>query len=115
MRLQINAAGKRWLDLIKSRWSTHIKTQLIFNMSDVDIRGFHGDYDVIIRYLGKSIQMSSFSIDKSDDGKIINMTVHGNGRKIVFFKHVYIACQIGNFVDGNINIHIWASSARREP
>ena len=82
IRFQINAAGKRWLDLIKNRWSTHIKTQLTSKLSNVDIRGFHGDYDVIVRYLGKSIQMSSFSLDKSDLGKIINITVHGNGRKM---------------------------------
>ena len=83
VHIQINAAGKRWLDLIKSRWSTHIKTQLTSKQSNVKIRGFHGDYDVIVRYLGKSIQLSHFSIDKTDSGKVINITVAGNGRKIL--------------------------------
>lgn len=81
--LYVNAAGKRWLDLIKSQWSTNIKASLSSNHTRIDVRGFHGDYDVTVRYLGKAIQQSHFSIDKTDTGKVVNVTVAGSGHEIV--------------------------------
>ena len=49
--------------------------------TSLDIRGFHGDYDVIVRYQGRPIQLDHFLLGKSDGGKHINITVSGDGRK----------------------------------
>ena len=81
---KINAAGKRWLELIKSQWNTKTKVMMTAKRSNFTIRGFHGDYDVIVRYRGKPIQMSHFSVDGTDVGKVINVNVSGDGRKCFY-------------------------------
>lgn len=79
---QINAAGKRYLDLVKKQWSTNIKTPLTGRQSTIDLRGFYGDYDVIIRYQGKPIKLEHFSLYKEDGEQDINVTVDGSGGEL---------------------------------
>ena len=58
-----------------------MKKSLMTKHTSLDIRGFHGDYDVIVRYQGRPIQLDHFLLGKSDGGKHINITVSGDGRK----------------------------------
>lgn len=48
----------------------------------MDLRGFYGDYDVIIRYQGRPIKTQHFSLRNEDDEQEIRLTVDGNGGEI---------------------------------
>ncbi|WAR09058.1 XYN2-like protein [Mya arenaria] len=79
----INEAGKRWLDLVKTQWSTNIKTTLTKPFSQIDLRGFHGDYDVIVKYRGKPIKLLHFNLPSNQQHVNWAVEVDGNGDEIV--------------------------------
>lgn len=83
----INAAGRRYLDLVKNRWSTNIKTTLTSKSSNFNFRGYYGDYDVIIRYRGKAIQRDHFTLYKGEQNKIITLHVDGTTDEITLPTH----------------------------
>lgn len=78
----INAAGKRYLDLVKNRWSTNIKTSLTSKSSQFQFRGFYGDYDVIVRYRGKPIKTIHFTLHKNEKNKLVNVHIDGGTDEI---------------------------------
>ncbi|XP_046574253.1 endo-1,4-beta-xylanase 1-like [Haliotis rubra] len=59
----LNAAGQRYLDLIKKEWSTHVARKLSEG-SSFTVNGFHGDYDIVVNYKGKPIMYQEFHLGK---------------------------------------------------
>uniref|UniRef100_A0A2C9M3L1 Uncharacterized protein n=1 Tax=Biomphalaria glabrata TaxID=6526 RepID=A0A2C9M3L1_BIOGL len=76
---QLDKAGERYLQLTKQEWSTHVNKSLSAGTS-FDVRGFQGDYDVIVWYQNKPIKIQSFSLGKSD--VTVNVDISGNEQVI---------------------------------
>jgi len=76
---QINAAGRRYLDLVKNQWSTKVNVSLSGSHDNIDIRGFYGDYDVIVHYMGKPIRIEHFSVYKGEDNQDVMIQINGTG------------------------------------
>uniref|UniRef100_A0A2C9LDU7 GH10 domain-containing protein n=1 Tax=Biomphalaria glabrata TaxID=6526 RepID=A0A2C9LDU7_BIOGL len=72
---ELDKAGERYLQLTKQEWSTHVNKSLSAGTS-FDVRGFQGDYDVIVWYQNKPIKIQSFSLGKSD--VTVNVDISGN-------------------------------------
>ncbi|CAG5133101.1 unnamed protein product, partial [Candidula unifasciata] len=72
----LDEAGKRFLRLTKKDWSTHVNKSLADGTS-FNVEGFQGDYNVTVYYRGKPIQISSFSLGKSN--KNVNININGDG------------------------------------
>ncbi|CAG5119582.1 unnamed protein product, partial [Candidula unifasciata] len=62
---KLDEAGKRFQRLIKQDWSTHVKQSLTSGTS-FTVRGFRGDYAVVVYYKGKPVQRSTFTLEKAD-------------------------------------------------
>ncbi|KAI8793508.1 endo-1 4-beta-xylanase A [Biomphalaria glabrata] len=75
----LDKAGERYLQLTKHEWSTHVNRSLSAGTS-FDVRGFQGDYDVIVWYQNKPIKIQSFSVGKSN--VTVNVDISGNGQAI---------------------------------
>ncbi|BFY97339.1 hypothetical protein BsWGS_00379 [Bradybaena similaris] len=75
----LDEAGKRFLRLTKEEWSTHENRSLSAGTS-FDVRGFQGDYEVVVNYSGKPIVLSSFTLGKEDLSVTIN--IQGDGSEI---------------------------------
>ncbi|XP_046546498.1 exoglucanase XynX-like [Haliotis rubra] len=69
----INAAGKRYLNLIHQEWSTHV-THRLTSGTQFNIRGFHGDYDIIVRYQGTPVKKQTFFLGKTDTTVTVDIT-----------------------------------------
>ncbi|XP_067666748.1 uncharacterized protein [Haliotis asinina] len=69
----INAAGKRYLNLIHQEWSTHV-THRLTSGTHFNIRGFHGEYDVIVRYQGTPVKKQTFFLGKTDTTVTVDIT-----------------------------------------
>ena len=60
---QENEAGRRVRDLWKTRWTTREVIRPETHSYQVhDLRGFYGDYDVIVRHNGDVIKQQSFTL-----------------------------------------------------
>ncbi|KAH9520353.1 hypothetical protein Btru_060582 [Bulinus truncatus] len=75
----LDKAGERYLQLTKQEWSTHVNRSLSAGTS-FDMRGFQGDYDVIVWYQNKPIKIQSFSLGKSN--LTVNIDISGDGHEI---------------------------------
>ncbi|ESO92665.1 hypothetical protein LOTGIDRAFT_120651, partial [Lottia gigantea] len=74
---RVNAAGKHYLDLIYQEWNTHVIHDL-GNGKIFSVRGFHGDYEVIVKYKGSPIKDQKFTLTKSDTHVDVTVTdIHG--------------------------------------
>ncbi|KAK6179071.1 hypothetical protein SNE40_011513 [Patella caerulea] len=69
---RVNPAGKHYIDLIYKEWSTHVIHDLK-NGKIFSVRGFHGDYEVMVKYKGTPIKDIQFTLGKSD--KTVDITV----------------------------------------
>ncbi|CAL1545357.1 unnamed protein product [Lymnaea stagnalis] len=75
----LDKAGERYLHLTKQEWSTHVNRSLTSGTS-FNIRGFQGDYDIIVWYQNKPIKIQNFHVDKADT--VVNVDVSGDGHAI---------------------------------
>jgi hypothetical protein len=62
---QLNEAGRRYVRLVKEDWSTHVNRSLTSG-SHFDLRGFRGDYEVVIRQNGAVVKTATFSLNGSE-------------------------------------------------
>ena len=82
---QINAAGLRYRSLLK-QWTTHVTltpTFLVQSEAYFDIRGFFGDYDVILQLPNGQNSTQSFTLDPGNGP--LNIELHLPG-SLCFFK-----------------------------
>jgi len=86
--LQINAAGLRYRSLLK-QWTTHVTlTPSFIIQSDAyfDIRGFYGDYDVILQLPNGLNSTHSFTLDPGNGPLNIGINLPG----ICSFKSTHV-------------------------
>ncbi|XP_046559363.1 anti-sigma-I factor RsgI6-like [Haliotis rubra] len=53
---QVNAAGQRFFDLLEKEWMTNMTTKISHAHRQIEVRGFHGDYELTATYHGRPIQ-----------------------------------------------------------
>ncbi|XP_067664773.1 uncharacterized protein [Haliotis asinina] len=70
---QFNAAGKRYIDLLYKEWSTHV-THKVSSGTQFNVRGFHGDYRVVVKYHGNPVMQQTFTLGKQDKQVSIQIT-----------------------------------------
>ncbi|KAL8563090.1 hypothetical protein ACOMHN_066413 [Nucella lapillus] len=75
----INEAGRRVFNLIQNEWSTHVKQTLGPGRTNVNLRGFKGDYDVIVRVRGAPRKVTSFSLS----GSSVTVNLHLTGQEAI--------------------------------
>lgn len=73
---QIAEPGRRWACLVKKEWSTRVNINLGISGLDFDVRGFQGDYQVVIKKKGVPTQSMNFSLGKL--AAVINIPVSAN-------------------------------------
>ncbi|XP_067681127.1 uncharacterized protein [Haliotis asinina] len=73
---RVNAAGQRYLDLTEKQWMTNETHTLSQSGNAFKVRGFHGDYEVIVRVRGKEVPAlkKTFTLGKS--AHTVNLNVH---------------------------------------
>ncbi|KAK6179074.1 hypothetical protein SNE40_011514 [Patella caerulea] len=69
----INAAGRGYLDLVFKEWNTHVTRRLSSGKQFI-VRGFHGDYEITIKYKGVPVVFQKFSLGKQDKQVTIDVT-----------------------------------------
>ncbi|XP_046546492.1 endo-1,4-beta-xylanase 3-like [Haliotis rubra] len=69
----VNAAGKRYIDLLYKEWSTHV-THKVSSGTQFNVRGFHGDYRVVVKYHGNPVMQQTFTLGKQDKQVNIQIT-----------------------------------------
>ncbi|XP_046546463.1 endo-1,4-beta-xylanase 3-like [Haliotis rubra] len=72
-QFHINAAGKRYIDLLYKEWSTHV-THKMSSGTQFNVRGFHGDYRVIVKYHGNPVMQQTFTLGKQSKQVNIQIT-----------------------------------------
>ncbi|XP_046370598.2 endo-1,4-beta-xylanase 3-like [Haliotis rufescens] len=72
-QFNINAAGKRYIDLLYKEWSTHV-THRVSSGTQFNISGFHGDYRVVVKYHGNPVIQQTFTLGKQDKQVSIQIT-----------------------------------------
>ncbi|KAH9520345.1 Anti-sigma-I factor RsgI6 [Bulinus truncatus] len=77
--ITLNKAGQRYVHLTKQEWSTHVNRSLSSGTS-FTLRGFQGDYDVVVLYHDKPIKRQTFSLGKTD--QTVDVTISGSGHEI---------------------------------
>lgn len=60
----IKPAGQTWIDLVTKKWWTEIDTKTAAN-GKVSVRGFLGDYDIIVRKNGKTRMIQATILKKT--------------------------------------------------
>ncbi|CAL1542281.1 unnamed protein product [Lymnaea stagnalis] len=75
----LDKAGQRFIQLTKQEWSTHVNRSLAAGTS-FDIRGFQGDYDLVVYYRNKPIKRQTFSVGETD--ATVNVDITGDGNEI---------------------------------
>ncbi|XP_055876275.1 uncharacterized protein LOC106075843 [Biomphalaria glabrata] len=75
----LDKAGQRFVHLTKNEWSTHVNRSLSSGTS-FNIRGFQGDYDVIVWYKEKPIKKQTFHLGKTD--QTVTVDISGDGHEI---------------------------------
>ena len=74
--LQLNAAGRRVLDLLENQWMTD-ETHVLSQSGDrFTVRGFHGDYEVHVFYQGHELDDLKRTFTLGKDSKTISINVH---------------------------------------
>uniref|UniRef100_A0A2C9LC69 GH10 domain-containing protein n=1 Tax=Biomphalaria glabrata TaxID=6526 RepID=A0A2C9LC69_BIOGL len=77
--LLLDKAGQRFVQLTKNEWSTHVNRSLSSGTS-FNIRGFQGDYDVIVWYKDKPIKKQTFHLGQAD--QTVTVDIAGDGHEI---------------------------------
>lgn len=72
--LEIIEPGQRWACLVKKEWTTHVTQNLGISGQSFDVRGFQGDYEVIVKKYGVPVQKETFSLGKADGVVRIQVT-----------------------------------------
>ncbi|KAK7444111.1 hypothetical protein BaRGS_00040427, partial [Batillaria attramentaria] len=72
--LEIREPGERWACLVKKEWSTHVIKNLAQSGLSFDLRGFQGEYEVIVRKNHVPVQVETFSLGKRDTTVTITVT-----------------------------------------
>nr|KAG5710671.1 hypothetical protein BaRGS_035073 [Batillaria attramentaria] len=74
--LKLTEAGRRVLDLYENQWMTDETHVLSQAGNQFTVRGFHGDYEVHVRYNGHELSnlKQTFTLGKAD--KTIHLNVH---------------------------------------
>ena len=62
--LQPNDSGNAFLRLVKQEWMTQKTWSPGTNQADLDLRGFHGDYDLDVMYDGNKVLNKQFRVPK---------------------------------------------------
>ena len=62
--LQLNEAGRRYMNLVKTEWTTKSTWVPRSNQETLDLRGFHGTYNVTVTYDGNRVTTHQFSVPK---------------------------------------------------
>ncbi|KAI8793506.1 Anti-sigma-I factor RsgI6 [Biomphalaria glabrata] len=75
----LDKAGQRFVHLTKNEWSTHVNRSLSSGTS-FNIRGFQGDYDVIVWYKDKPIKKQTFHLGKTD--QTVTVDIAGDEHEI---------------------------------
>ena len=74
--MQLNAAGRRVLDLLENQWMTD-ETRVLSQSGDhFTVRGFHGDYEVHVFYHGKELSNLKQTFTLGKHPKNVNINVH---------------------------------------
>ena len=68
---QPTAAGRRVLDLLGNQWMTHVLTG-----NQLTVRGFHGDYEVLVIYQGKELGHLKRTFPLGKGGHSVHIHVH---------------------------------------
>ncbi|KAK7104494.1 hypothetical protein V1264_019202 [Littorina saxatilis] len=73
-----NAAGRRVLDLLENQWMTDETHELSQSGDRFTVRGFHGDYELHVRYQGheRNDLKQTFSISPSQATHNVNVHIH---------------------------------------
>ncbi|CAL1542280.1 unnamed protein product [Lymnaea stagnalis] len=77
--LTLDKAGERYLQLTKQEWSTHVNRSLSAGTS-FTVRGFQGNYDVIVLHRDKPVKKQSFFVGKADT--TVDVTLSGVPQQI---------------------------------
>ena len=78
-KFQINAAGLRYRSLLK-QWTTHVTLTpsfVIQSEASFDVRGFYGDYDVILQLPSGLNSTHSFTLDPGNGPLNIEINLPG--------------------------------------
>ncbi|CAL1542279.1 unnamed protein product [Lymnaea stagnalis] len=75
----LDKAGERYLQLTKQEWSTHVNRSLSAGTS-FTVRGFQGNYDVIVLHHDKPVKKQSFFVGKADT--TVDVTLSGVPQQI---------------------------------
>nr|KAG5687191.1 hypothetical protein BaRGS_025805 [Batillaria attramentaria] len=72
----LTPAGRRVLDLLENQWMTD-ETHVLSQSSDqFTVRGFHGDYEVRVRYQGRELHNLRKTFTLGKGGQTVNVSVH---------------------------------------
>ncbi|KAK7103320.1 uncharacterized protein [Littorina saxatilis] len=74
--LEMTAAGHRFLDLWENQWMTDETRVLSKSGSQFTVRGFHGDYEVHVRYQGKDLGNLKQTFTLGETSHTVNINVH---------------------------------------
>ena len=98
LSLQIIELGQRWACLVKKEWTTN-ETFNLGSGTSISLRGFQGDYEVLVKRGGVPVQRELFTLGKEaavwnldvtdstgkkDSGKYFQRSVAIGGRFCLF-------------------------------
>ncbi|KAK6179075.1 hypothetical protein SNE40_011515 [Patella caerulea] len=63
---RINAAGQHYIDLLYKEWTTQVSRKISSDNEQFSVRGFHGDYQAVVKYKGSAVHYQTFSLSKKD-------------------------------------------------
>ncbi|CAH1253936.1 Hypp1279 [Branchiostoma lanceolatum] len=75
---EINEAGRRWRQLVFNDWRTNLSLTdgtLTPEGKAFDFRGFHGDYDIVIKSHGIPMATKTFQLLPGDDTLVLNINI----------------------------------------
>ncbi|KAL8616645.1 hypothetical protein ACOMHN_031627 [Nucella lapillus] len=72
--LEILESGQRWACLVNKEWTTQKTFQLTDPASPISLRGFQGEYEVLVRRSGDPIQKGHFYLDSQDASWNLDVT-----------------------------------------
>ncbi|KAL4218791.1 hypothetical protein ACF0H5_021378 [Mactra antiquata] len=75
-----NAAGRKWQQLFKSRWRTHVTTS-VHDDGPFTVRGFKGDYKIKVKHNGHVIKHETFKLN--GNGQTLRVDVGPSSPSIV--------------------------------
>nr|KAG5703689.1 hypothetical protein BaRGS_022978 [Batillaria attramentaria] len=78
--LRFLETGERFACLVKKEWSTHVTKNLAQSGLTFDMRGFQGDYEVIVKKNGVPVQVETFSLGTSPT--TVNLQVTTNTAEV---------------------------------